>query len=230
MDALYHFCNILQRATLRLFADCSVDGADHVPPIGPLIVVANHQSNMDPPLLAASLPRRTMFLAKDTLFTNPVSRRFLKAYGAFPLNRGAGDLRAFRWALGQLERGQMVAVFPEGTRSPGAMRKAQSGVAQLALKSGAPLLPVGITGTERMGHWLRVVNPTGRLRVRIGTAFTLPPIDGRPSKEVLESMADMVMRRVADLLPEGYRGVYSTPRPSKRIAPRTGEPLKARTH
>ena len=229
MDVLYHVCNILQRTTLRLFADCSVDGAEHMPPMGPLIVVANHQSNMDPPLLAASLPRRTKFLAKDTLFANPVSRRFLAAYGAFPLNREASDLRAFRWALGQLERGQVITLFPEGTRSPGTMRKAHSGVAQLALKSGASLVPVGITGTERIGHWLRVVNPTGRLRVRIGTAFTLPPVDGRPSKEVLESMTDMVMRRVADLLPESYQGVYGTPAPSERPTPSHGEALKART-
>ncbi|MDA1349634.1 MAG: lysophospholipid acyltransferase family protein [Chloroflexi bacterium] len=194
--------------TLRIFADYSAEGVEHVPPMGPLIVVANHQSNIDPPLLASSLPRRIRFLAKDTLFGGPVTSWFLRSYGAFPLNREGADVRAFRWALNELQRGQVLALFPEGTRSPGAMRKAQSGVVQLALKSQASLLPVGITGTEGVGHWLRVLNPTGTIRVRIGTAFSLPPIDGRPTTEVLDSMTDMVMRRVAALLPESYHGVY----------------------
>lgn len=208
MDALYHVSNFLQRITLRLFADYSVEGSEHVPPMGPLIVVANHQSNMDPPLLATSFPRRIRFLAKDTIFRGPAARWFLTSYGAIPLNRAGVDVRAFRHAMRELDAGGVVTVFPEGTRSPGAMRRAHSGVARLALLSQAPLLPVGITGTENIGHWLRVVNPTGRLHVRIGSAFTIPPIDGRPSKEALNSMTEMVMRRVADLLPESYRGVY----------------------
>lgn len=208
MDTLYHVSNFLQRITLRLFADYSVEGSEHVPPMGPLIVVANHQSNMDPPLLATSFPRRIRFLAKDTIFRGPAVRWFLTTYGAIPLNRAGVDVRAFRHAMRELDAGGVVTVFPEGTRSPGAMRRAHSGVARLALLSQAPLLPVGITGTEHIGHWLRVVNPTGRLHLRIGSAFTIPPIDGRPSKEALNSMTEMVMRRVADLLPESYHGVY----------------------
>ncbi len=208
MDTLYHVCNFLQRITLRTFADYAVEGAEHVPSMGSLIVVANHQSNMDPPMIGASLPRRVRFLAKDGLFRNAVARWFFTTYGAFPLDRTRVDAQAFRWALDQLDRGGVVTMFPEGTRSPGAMRKAHHGVVRLALRSHAPLLPVGITGTERIRHWSRVVNPTGRFRVRIGPAFTLPTIDGRPSSEALDSMTDMVMRRVANLLPEGYRGVY----------------------
>jgi len=217
VDALYTGCNVLQRMTLRMFADYSAEGVEHVPPMGPLIVVANHQSNIDPPLLASSLPRRIRFLAKDTLFSGRITRWFLRSYGAFPLNREGSDLRAFRWALSELQRGQVLALFPEGTRSPGAMRKAQSGVVQLALRSQASLLPVGITGTEGIGHWLRVLNPTGTMRVRIGTAFSLPPIDGRPTKEVLDSMTDMVMRRVAALLPENYHGFYGTRRSDEAV-------------
>jgi 1-acyl-sn-glycerol-3-phosphate acyltransferase len=217
VDAVYTGCNVIQRLTLRTFADYSAEGVEHVPPMGPLIVVANHQSNIDPPLLASSIPRRIRFLAKDTLFSGPVTRWFLRSYGAFPLNREGADVRAFRWALNELQRGQVLALFPEGTRSPGAMRKAQSGAVQLALKSQVSLLPVGITGTEGVGHWLRVLNPTGTIRVRIGTAFSLPPIDGRPTKEVLDSMTDMVMRRVAALLPESYHGFYGTERTDEAV-------------
>ncbi|MCH8206149.1 MAG: 1-acyl-sn-glycerol-3-phosphate acyltransferase [Chloroflexi bacterium] len=208
-------CNIVQRLTLRLFADYKVEGKENVPPMGPLIVVANHQSYLDPPILGACLPRRIWFLAKDSIFRGPILNWFLRSYGAFPLDRFGSDLRAYRWALNKLERDQVLVLFPEGTRSKGSMNKALPGVARLALKTGAPLLPVGIVGTEHMGHWLRVLNPSGTIRVNIGTVFSLPSIDGRPSQEVLGSLTDMIMQRVATLLPEQYRGVYSI-KPSTR--------------
>ena len=214
MKFIYPVGNALQRLTLRMFADWKVVGSENVPPMGPLIVVANHQSNFDPPLLGASLPRRIWFLAKDTLFHRSIANWFLRSYGAFPLNREGVDMRAFRWALGQLHRGEVLVVFPEGTRSRGSLQKALPGVTQLALKADVPLLPVGITGTERIGSWLRVFNPTGRIRVNIGTVFSLPSIDGRPNAEVIETLTDSIMQRIAALLPEKYHGVYSA-------APRT---------
>ena len=88
------------------------------------------------------------------------------------------------------------------------MRKARPGIARLALKAQAPLLPVGITGTEGLGSWTRIFNPTGKIRVNIGSVFWVPTIDGRPSREVLESLSDMVMARIAALLPSDYQGVY----------------------
>ena len=215
---LYDICNVAQRATLRLFADYKVTGTENVPPMGRLIVVANHQSNLDPPLLAASLPRRIWFLAKDGIFVNPIVGPFLRAYGAFPLDRGGRDVRAYRWALDRLERDQALVIFPEGTRNNGSMNRALPGVASLALKTGAPLLPVAIVGSERMGHWIRAVNPTGTIRVNIGQVFSLPSIDGKPGIEVLQSLTDMIMQRIAALLPERYRGAYSIV-PSTKASP-----------
>ena len=134
MGLIYPVGSFLQRITLRLFADWQVVGRDNVPSAGPLIVVANHQSNFDPPLLGASLPRRVWFLAKHTIFRGPLAHWFLRAYGAFPVNREGVDLRAYRWMLNQLANGQAVVVFPEGTRSKGSLRKADPGVAGLALR------------------------------------------------------------------------------------------------
>ena len=209
MELIYDVSNVLQKGTLRAFADWQVTGRENVPSVGPLIVVANHQSNFDPPLLAPSIPRRIRFLAKDSIFKGPpVVGWFLREYGAFPLNRTGVDVKAHRWALDQLRRDQVIAVFPEGTRSRGGMKRARPGVVRLALTTQAPILPVGITGTERLGTWLRVLNPTGRLTVTIGRPFTLPVIEGRPGPAVMESLTDMVMGRVADLLPPSYRGVY----------------------
>ena len=217
---IYPLSNFFERIALRLFADWRVTGRDHVPPFGPLIVVANHQSNIDPPLLSASIPLRLRFLAKRNIFRGPVATWFLRSYGAFPLNRDGADIQAYRWTIDRLEKGEALVIFPEGTRSRGAMKKAMSGVARLALRSQTPLLPVGITGTEGLGSLLRVFNPTGRLRVNIGTVFSLPPIEGRPTPEVLDSVTDMIMYRIAALLPESYRGIY---RIEPRITPRADE-------
>ena len=216
---VYSICNMAQRVPLKLLADWKVTGRENVPPGGPLLVVSNHMSNFDPTLLCVSLPRRVWFLAKDGLFKGPLAEWFLRSYGAFPLDRSGVDGRAFRWVLSQLGEDRAVTIFPEGTRSRvGSMRRAKVGVVQLALKSQAPLLPVGITGTERLGTWARVFNPTGRLRVSIGTPFSIPPIEGRLSEEVLQSMTDMVMQRVANLLPESYRGAYASGIPSDQEA------------
>jgi 1-acyl-sn-glycerol-3-phosphate acyltransferase len=211
MDWLYPTCNVVQRLTLRAFADFEVTGRENVPPVGPLIVVSNHLSNLDPPLLGASLPRRIRFLAKDTLFNGgPIVRWFLGSYGAFPVNRDGADIRAYRWAVNVLNNDGTLAIFPEGTRSRNAqMQKAKPGVVGLVRSTKAPILPVAITGTERMGTWLRAINPTGRIRVRIGEVFSLPDIEGKLNKELTESLNTMIMHRVAELLPEEYRGEYS---------------------
>ena len=210
MELTYVASNIVQRACLRLFADWKVTGRENVPPMGPLVIVCNHLSNLDPPLLGASLPRRTRFLAKRGLFTaSAVGGWFLRSYGAFPLNRDGVDVRAYRWTLNELANDGALVLFPEGTRSRGAMARAKQGVVNIALKSKAPILPVGITGTEHTGHWINALHPTGTIRVNVGQVFSLPDIEGKPNKEVLESLTTSIMLRIAELLPESYRGVYS---------------------
>ncbi len=171
-------------------------------------MVANHQSNLDPALISVSLGRRPWFLAKHTLFENPVTAWFLRAYGAYPLNRSGVDIKAYKWALDIMSKGQVLVLFPEGVRSPGGLSKGKPGVAQLALKSQLAILPIAITGTEKLGSVLRVFYPTGNLEVKIGRVFSLPGVEGKITKEVLESFTDMIMLRIADLLPDTYRGVY----------------------
>ena len=89
------------------------------------------------------------------------------------------------------------------------MARAKQGVANIALRSRAPILPVAITGTEHMGHLMSVFHPTGTIRVNVGQVFSLPEIEGKPSKELLESLTTSIMLKIAELLPESYRGVYS---------------------
>jgi len=199
----------LAKVCLTSFAKWEVHGGNAVPPRGRLIVVANHLSYADPGLLAASIPRHIKFVAKQELFSNPITGPFLRSWGAHPATRDNSDMRALRWLISKLEEENVVGIFPEGTRSPKGMRTGAKGLAYLALKTQATILPVGIIGSENIKGALRVVFPFCRVTVNIGQPFSLPLIDGRVRGDVLQSLTDMIMARVASLLPEDYRGVYS---------------------
>ncbi len=209
MALIYSICIFLQRITLRSFSTWRVIGISNVPKTGPLIIAANHQSNFDPPLLSASIPRKVNFLAKGSVFTGGIVNYLLKAYGAHPVNRDSIDLKAYRWATQLLKQGNVIVIFPEGTRNPKSMAQPKKGAAKLAIATNAKIIPVGITGTENLGTWLRVLNPTGKLTVNIG-----PPIDPNNSPKLIqnndsEALLDIVMKEIAKLVPSEYRGIYS---------------------
>ena len=196
------------RFCFRAFGRLEISGAEGVPQFGPLIVVSNHLSLNDPPLLVAAIPRPLFFIGKKELFGNSFFRFLMTAFHVSPFDRSAAGIDAVRVLMQNLERDRAVVIFPEGTRSPNhAMQKGMLGVVYLAMKSQAPILPVGVTGTHKIPLW-RVPFPFKTLKANIGQPFTLPVIEGHPSKEVMSSMLDMVMARIADLLPPEHRGVY----------------------
>ena len=216
MAVYYNIGTNLAKFCFTLFASCRIEGKEAVPPKGPLIVVSNHLSNADIPLMVVSIPRKLFFLAKKGLFYGPIVSSILKGVGAQPIEGEGSDLRATRWALRMLEQDKALLIFPEAARSltTASMNKAGPGIAYLAHKSQAPILPVAITGTEKIPSMLRIPFPLCRMTMRIGDPFTLPVIEGKPSRDLLEHMTDMIMHRVANLLPEGYQGHYRTPAPT----------------
>jgi len=218
-DRTYGICNAMMKGTLRTFSNWEVTGQENVPLSGPLLIVSNHMSNVDPPLVAASIPRRVNFIAKRGIF-KPGIRWFLKAYGAYPLNSDeeGNDIQAMLWIRKLLRQEKPVVIFPESTRNPYiGMQEAAPGVAFLASKTKTTVLPVGITGTERLGPLWRVVFPTGDLKVNIGTPFTLPHTENKWTPQQLKSMTSTVMGHIADLIPQEYHGVYKPTKPSPEL-------------
>ena len=208
MALFYYLETMLVKLMLRILVRREVRGTENVPTEGPLIVIANHLNIADPPILSASLQRRIVYMAKEESFRHPIQGPLVRGFGAFPVRRGQLDRRALRWSQQTLKEGLALGMFPEGTRSKTAtLQPARSGTALIALRSGAPILPVGITGTEKI---LGVSFIFGRVRiiVNIGKPFTLPPVDGKLTKAQLASTTEVIMRRVAELLPESYKGVY----------------------
>ena len=212
-DLTYRTCNFLLKKMLRTLSEWQVEGEHNVPLDGPVIIASNHLSNIDPALLACSIPRRLNFVAKRGLF-KPLASNFFYAYGAFPMNRDGRDIEAFLWARKLLNQNRAMVFFPEAQRNPvGGMKRAFSGVALLGLRTQAPIIPVGITGTEHIGPPWQIAFPTGKLKVRIGPAINLPAVEGPMDRPVLESFQDEVMAQIASLLPEPYQGVYSLNQP-----------------
>ena len=205
---IYSIGNLLARFCFRAFGRLDISGTEGVPKFGPLIIVSNHLSLNDPPLLVAAIPRPLYFIGKKELFGNPITRFAMRSFHVSSFNRSAAGIDAVRVLMQNLERDRAVAIFPEGSRSPdGTMQQGMRGVIYLAIKSQAAILPVGLTGTENFPLW-RIAFPFRKMNAKIGSPFTLPIIEGKPSKEVMSSLLDMVMGRIADQLPPERRGFY----------------------
>ena len=212
---LYRFGHFLARFCFRTFGHLDIVGSECVPRFGPLIVVSNHLSLNDPPLLVAAIPRPLFFVGKKELFNNPISRFLFHTFNVSPLNRSSAGIDAVRVLMQNLERDRSVVIFPEGTRSPdGTLQRGMLGVVYLALKSQAPILPVGVRGTNTFPLW-RIPFPFKRMKASIGQPFTLPVIEGNPSRAVMNSLLDIVMRRIADQLPPDLGGAYGDNRTNK---------------
>jgi 1-acyl-sn-glycerol-3-phosphate acyltransferase len=162
---LYAILKPLAVAFMRLYWRVEGRGREHVPPTGPVLLVANHSSVLDPPLIGGMTSRQVTFMAKAELFRVPLFGRFIRALNAYPVRREGGDPAALRTALRILENQGTLLVFPEGTRGPeGTLRPGKPGAGMLAALSGAAVVPVYVRGSGRAlprgARWPRPVKVT----------------------------------------------------------------------
>jgi 1-acyl-sn-glycerol-3-phosphate acyltransferase len=172
-------------------------GQEHLPE-GGFVLAANHTSNFDPwPLGVPLLPDRQLrFMAKSELF-NPVFTPILNAGGAFKVHRGQGDVEAMRTAIELVKQGEIVVMFPEGTRQTKGLRKKHAarphtGAARIALAAGAPLVPAAIAGTDRLSR-------LGPLRVAYGEPIDVSDLDGADAKTTAQVATDRLMAKIDEL-------------------------------
>ena len=209
MPWFYYVTRLTARILLFLLTRWQVRGRENIPSQGPLLVVANHLSLADPPLLNIILERNMIFMAKEKLFRFRLLSYFMRGLGAFPVHPGRPDRKALRQAEQVLAQGLALIIFPEGRRSPSAtLRHSFSGPALIALRSGAAILPVGITGTEKLESAAGLLRRP-RIIVNIGHPFHLPPVNGRLTKTELDELTNCIMEHIAELLPVEYRGTYA---------------------
>lgn len=207
----YGFSRIALPLALRLAGSLKIEHADRVPLDGGVVIVANHAALVDPILVCAAAPRRLRPIAKRELFETPLIGWTVWLYGAFPVRRHSGDLGALRAGRNHLRAGRAVLVHPEGTRSPdGRLTPGLPGSAVMALLGGAPIVPCAVTGTSPIKGPRSILRAlmTRSLSIRVvfGEPFDLD--EGRPTAERAEVATDLIMRRIAELMPEEYRGAY----------------------
>jgi len=218
----YWILKVLLTPLLRVCYRVRVEGREHLPRRGPVILAANHRSFLDSIFLPLVVPRRVTFVAKAEYFDDWRSAWFFRAVGQIPIRRegGSASERALETAAGVLRAGGVFAIYPEGTRSrDGYLHRGHTGVARLALATGAPIVPVGLVGTDEVLPADRRLPRIGRtVYVRFGT-----PIDparragGDRDRLVLRQLTDEVMFEIHQLCGYTYVDTYAT-RPSPAAA------------
>jgi glycerol-3-phosphate dehydrogenase (NAD(P)+) len=165
-------------------------GREHIPRSGPVIIAANHRSFLDPFVIATMARRPMYYVAKKELFSRPWQAWLLNALGAFPVDRGAGDEASVDTAKAILARGDIVLMFPEGTRvRPGSLGSPKRGVGRLALETGAPVVPVAVIGTEAIRRGWRI--RPHKVRIRAGRPLRFPHVE-QPSRALAGAVTDRI--------------------------------------
>ena len=205
---------VICRAVLSATARVKTEGFENLPQSGPLIVVANHISNADPPLvygwLTPAVGRQMRILAKESLFVGPIGW-FLRSNGITPVKSGGSDIEAYRVAKGVLDRGDVLCIFPEGTRSAtGVMQEPKPGVAMLATRSKVSIVAIGISGSDQfLGRGKRLPRFGSRITLRAGKPFTLELDPQLPRRAAMAAASDELMEHIAVLVDERHRGRFT---------------------
>ena len=209
MPGLYRFCWTLMLGVSRLFFRWQVHGVEHIPPVGPVILAANHVSYLYPPLVGAAVPRAVNILARESLFRVPLMGWLIRRLKAVPVDREGGGGAGLKAILDRLAAGGGIILFPEGTRSrDGTIQPAKAGIGLTIIKSDAPVIPVRLLGAYEAWGRHRLLPRPRRVTLVFG-----PPLDfaaaraesagcPRPRlKAIYQEVADELMAAIARLEP-----------------------------
>ena len=212
MNLVYRTMRGLTRLFHKVYSRWQIIGYEKLPRTGPVIVAANHVSYLDPNVIGGAIMRECAFMARHDLWDRKWLAWLLPRLGTFPVHRGQPDRAAIRRCLEALERGLVLVIFPEGGRSDdGTLQRAEPGVALIVQKSGAPVVPVAVVGTEKMLPVGASKLKRGRIKLVFGDPLFFTPDSSR--EEVLRG----IMHAIAALLTE-----YGIPTTAKEDSPDTG--------
>ena len=197
---LYRALKPVAVALMRLLFRLEVHGREQVPAAGPLLLVSNHVSLLDPPIVGGASPRDLHFMAKEELFGIPLLGWLIRRLNARPVKRDGSDGRALKTALRLLREGRALLVFPEGTRGvEGRLGEGKAGVGMLAVMSGATVVPVHVSGSGRALPAGRVVPRPAKVRVRFGPPLHFKAAGAEERKERYREATREMMRAIAQL-------------------------------
>lgn len=196
---IYAVVKVILRVLFTVILRMRVEGTENIPKEGPLVIASNHLSLLDPPVIGTAATRKVHFMAKQELFV-PILGDIYKILGAFPVRRGGADRAAIKHGIEILQSSQVLAIFPEGTRSKtGKLGKAEPGALMMASKAMATIVPCCVIGTDFQRQ--------GRIWPKVTVHFGKPmyfPADAVVNKELLHNMTEDLMQRIAQLQ-EGVR-------------------------
>lgn len=206
---IIYFLRVILRFVLLLLGSMRVYGRQHIPQRGPYILVVNHMSKADPPLLFLALPpMRLRFFAGEKWERHPLFGPIMKMVGVIYINRGQVDRKALRQAMDAIHEGSIFGLAPEGTRSRvGHLLEAKDGAAYLASRAKVPILPAAVTNTDVLGANVKRLRRT-HMEVHFGKPFHLPDLGHRAKGPELEAYTHLIMVHIASLLPARYHGYY----------------------
>ncbi len=206
---LYHALRWVTTLIVAVALHLRVFGLRNVQARGAFIIASNHLAWADIPLVAVRLHRKVVYMAKEEYFSSRIAW-VVRLLGAFPVKRGEGDRQALHTAEEQLKKGNILVMFPEGTRSrTRTMARGHAGLGMIALRTGVPVVPVAIWGSEKVFKEFRP-----RVTICYGNPIVFKPGGKKITREDIDEATDQIMRSIAAMLPPEYRGVYAEQSPT----------------